>query len=105
MKFLTVIALLSFSLTSFAGLMKQAGEAESTVDKSISAQAQQAELTKIAEGRAMSNLYSYCERSASYYLENPAIGQRNVQTANTVQGRYMKVSALAVGNCVFVRHP
>ena len=105
MKFLTVIALLTLSLSSFAGLMKQGGEAESIVDPSIAPSAQQADLTQRAERQAMSNLYNYCERSASYYLENPAIGQRNVQSSNTAKGRYMKVTALAVGNCVFVRHP
>ena len=99
MKFLTVIALLSLSVSSFAGrIVKAGGSCQSTVDQSISAAAQQAEVTKCAEREARSALSRQCS-GADYYLSNDNIAQRSAKSSVGPYGRTVIVSATAVGSC------
>lgn len=99
MKFLTVIALLSLSVSSFAGrLIKAGGSCQSTVDPSISAAAQTAEVTKCAEKEARIALNRQCS-GADYYISNDNIAQRSVKSSVNQYGRTITVSATAVGSC------
>ena len=99
MKLLTVIALLSLSLSSFAGrIIRAGGSCSDTVDPSISTQRLQADLTACAERDAYRNLSAQCS-GADFYLSNDNIGQRNVKSSVGPRGRTMVVTALAVGTC------
>lgn len=99
MKFLTVIALLSLSVSSFAGrIIKAGGACTDTVDPSISVQRLQADLTRCAENDALRNLSARCS-GVDYYISNENIAQRNVRSSVGPQGRTMTVTATAVGTC------
>lgn len=99
MKLLTVIALVTFSLSSFAGrIIKAGGACTDTVDTSISTQRLQAELTACAERDARNALARQCS-GADYYISNDNIAQRNVKSSVGPYGRTMTVTATAVGSC------
>ena len=99
MKTLAVIALLSMSFSSFAGRMiKAGGSCRSTVDPSISFEAQRIETIKCAERDARSALSRQCSHG-DYYIANDNIAQRNTRTFGNQYGRTITATATAVGTC------
>lgn len=102
MKLLTVIALFSFSVSSFAAVqMRSFQECTNTVSARVSAEVQKAELTKCAEGRAVADLSQKCEGRGTAWLMEANIAKRDYKQYVGPEGRTMTVGAMAVGRCEF----